>query len=260
MCGLPVGPVRPASTVAAMSGARTRPPTAARGRPLIGLVGCVKTKLGHASLARDLYVSPMFLDRRAAVEGRVGRWFILSAEYGLVEPDQLIDTYDKTLANMSRQQRREWSSTLLAALRSKLGDLRDYTFEIHAGADYFDYGLRDGLREVGADVVVPTEGLRFGEQREYYAGGRARSRQPARKATRSTANRGKYGSIEQLLLETEGDELRVTFVEVERLLGRPLPPSARRHPAWWHSLASANGWRASPRLSENAVRFRRRAR
>ncbi len=219
MCGLPVGPVRPASTVAAMSGARTRPPTAARGRPLIGLVGCVKTKLGHASLARDLYVSPMFLDRRAAV-----------------------------------------ASTLLAALRSKLGDLRDYTFEIHAGADYFDYGLRDGLREVGADVVVPTEGLRFGEQREYYAGGRARSRQPARKATRATANRGKYGSIEQLLLETEGDELRVTFVEVERLLGRPLPPSARRHPAWWHSLASANGWRASPRLSENAVRFRRRAR
>ena len=27
--------------------------------------------------------------------------------------------------------------------------------------------------------------------------------------------------------------VRMTFTEIERVLGRPLPPSARKHSAWW---------------------------
>ena len=141
----------------------------APGRALIGLVGCVKKKVDRISPARDLYVSALFLGRRAAVEGRADRWFILSAKHGLLEPDQRIAPYKRSLAAVSVEQRRKWASEILASLRAKLGDFGDYTFEIHAGRNYFDYGLRDGLRDAGAHVVVPTEGLAQGQQLQYYA-------------------------------------------------------------------------------------------
>jgi hypothetical protein len=230
----------------------------APGRILIGLVGCVKKKVDHASPARDLYVSLLFLGRRAAVEGRADRWFILSAEHGLVEPDQRIEPYERSLAAASVQQRRQWASGILASLRARLGDIGDYSFEIHAGRNYFAYGLRDGLLTAGAEVVVPTEGLAQGEQLQYYAGGRGRSHRVVPTGGRATPIRGRYESIEKLLHESKGEEVRVTFAQVEKLIGSPLPPSARRHPAWWHSLASALGWRASPQLNKNAVLFRRR--
>jgi len=149
----------------------------APGRALIGLVGCVKKKVDRISPARDLYVSALFLGRRTAVEGRADRWFILSAEHGLLEPDQRIAPYETSLAAVSVEQRRKWASEILASLRAKLGDVDDYTFEIHAGRNYFDYGLRDGLRDAGAHVVVPTEGLAQGQQLQYYARHRAASDQ-----------------------------------------------------------------------------------
>ncbi len=148
-------------------------PSVASDRYLIGLVGGVKTKVANVSPARDLYISALFLGRRASVEGRVHRWFILSGQHGLVEPDQCVTPDRRCLAEASSRQRRAWASAVLMSLEAKLGDLRRYTFEIHAGADYFAYGLRDGLRGAGALVEVPTEGLSQGKQLQYYAGGAA---------------------------------------------------------------------------------------
>lgn len=57
------------------------------------------------------------------------------------------------------------------------------------------------------------------------------------------------------------------MAEIEELLGFPLLPSARRYPAHWsgyegsavaRAIADAQ-WRASPDLSAETVRFRRRA-
>jgi hypothetical protein len=47
--------------------------------------------------------------------------------------------------------------------------------EIHAGADYRDWGLVDGLFARGLLVEIPAEGLRSGEQLQFY-GRAARSR------------------------------------------------------------------------------------
>lgn len=151
-----------------------REPGQASDRALIGLVGGVRTKVDHASPARDLYTSALFRGRRTSVEGRADRWFILSGQHGLVEPDQWITPDLSCLEDASRQRRREWASGVLTSLRAKLGDLGRYTFEIHAGADYFAYGLRAGLLSTGANVEVPTEGLSQGRQLRYYTGGAAK--------------------------------------------------------------------------------------
>ncbi len=44
---------------------------------------------------------------------------------------------------------------------------------------------------------------------------------------------GKYGPLSAFLALQPGRHLKLSFSQIERLLGAPLPPSARRHQAWW---------------------------
>lgn len=61
------------------------------------LVSCVAEKRPAPSVARDLYRSPWFLKARGLAEREGAAWFILSAEHGLVEPDDVVAPYDRTL-------------------------------------------------------------------------------------------------------------------------------------------------------------------
>jgi hypothetical protein len=228
-------------------------------RPLIGLVGCVKTKLPHSAPARELYVSPLFAGRRAAVEGRAERWFVLSSEYGLVEPDQVIAPYDRVLSSLPIDLRRQWSRSVLEALRQKLGNIGRFDFEIHAGQAYFGYGLEAGLRAAGAGVSIPTTGLSQGRQLQYYQGGAPSvPSSPARWVARSASP---YQAIATFLEEATGDAVTLSLIQVEKTIGRPLPDSARKYPAWWHGSAThrppwlESGWRPRPRLRQGLVEF-----
>lgn len=103
----------------------------------------------------------------------------MSAQLGLVDPDEVIAPYDVTLKGTRRSHKRAWSQAVLRQLRERLGNLGDLDFEIHAGADYFDWGLADGLSAAGATVVVPTEGIPgIGAQRSLYRDGRAKDASP----------------------------------------------------------------------------------
>ena len=49
-----------------------------------------------------------------------------------------------------------------------------------------------------------------------------------------SAERGAYRALHGYLKDgPEGGALRASFAEIERVLGFPLPPSARARPAWW---------------------------
>lgn len=43
----------------------------------------------------------------------------------------------------------------------------------------------------------------------------------------------KYDPLRRFLENRDADQTPMTFAEVERILDRPLPPSARRHAGWW---------------------------
>ncbi|MFI4975725.1 MAG: hypothetical protein ACHP84_14385 [Caulobacterales bacterium] len=64
----------------------------------------------------------------------------------------------------------------------------------------------------------------------------------------------KYDPLQSYLGDRTDRELPMAFRDVERVLGFPLPPSARRHPAWWSNNRGTNvavkawrdaGWRTS---------------
>lgn len=132
----------------------------------------MKNKLAATALAQDLYVSQLFSGRRWYVEQTCDRWFVMSALHHILEPDDLIAPYDVTLVGTTRETRRRWSQETLAAIDKKLGNVRGYVFEVHAGSDYRDFGLTEGLLRRGALVVVPTLGLTQGRQLAFYTNAR----------------------------------------------------------------------------------------
>jgi hypothetical protein len=135
----------------------------------VGLVSCVKSKRDRPAPAADLYTSPLFRGARCFVERSCDRWFVLSAEHGLLAPDRLTDPYERTLSTATRDERRAWSQRVLGQLENALGDaISGSAVEIHAGVAYEAFGLSEGLANRGATVELPLAGLRQGERLRFY--------------------------------------------------------------------------------------------
>lgn len=80
---------------------------------------------------------------------------------------------------------------------------------------------------------------------------------------------GKYEPLAQFLAALEGEEVPLAFSQVEKTIGKPLPPSAFQYREWWanensHSQSKAwmkVGWHVwSVDLGGERVIFRRAAR
>lgn len=127
----------------------------------IYLVSCVGKKREYACAARDLYVSELFHKARQTVEATGCRWFILSAEHGLLSPDQLTAPYDRTLNKMKIADRRLWGNKTARQLLDMVPDVTNAVFL--AGEKYREF-LVPGLVEHGVNISVPMQGLFIGQQ------------------------------------------------------------------------------------------------
>lgn len=123
-------------------------------RKRIGLVGSVNAQPSSPSPAIDLYRSAGFLEARRRVESACETWFILSPEYHLVEPGDWLEPYELTMASLSVSERTSWSAQVLAQLEEKLGELKGLTFELHAGPEFTEHGLVEGLLAAKAKVSI----------------------------------------------------------------------------------------------------------
>lgn len=78
---------------------------------------------------------------------------------------------------------------------------------------------------------------------------------------------GKYEPLQRYLFAQKLGELRVSFRDVERILGFSLPKSAREYPAWWSNDATGHshsrawleaGWKTEQiDLTQKKVTFRK---
>jgi hypothetical protein len=139
----------------------------------IGLVACSRTKANRPAPARDLYVSPLFRAARAYTECHYGsdNWLILSALYGLVNPDQVLTPYDLSLHQLTARQREAWGDRIAIELTDRFPAGTVLWF--HAGALY-----RDAIGPVVAHQVrFPLAGLAIGQQLAWYREHSSRSGQ-----------------------------------------------------------------------------------
>ncbi|QJY50705.1 hypothetical protein HOP40_17800 [Pseudonocardia broussonetiae] len=132
------------------------------------LVGCVKTKSASPCAAKDLYVSPLFLSERRYAEARGLPWFILSAEYGLVAPDEWISPYERYLPDTPASYRAAWAAWVAARLEMIVGPLSGTTIEVHAGETYLQ-AVSPPLNARSAVVTAPLAGLGLGKRMGWYA-------------------------------------------------------------------------------------------
>ena len=125
------------------------------------LVSCVKTKADRALPASELYISDWFKKAKALIERSGADWFILSAEHGLLDPDERIAPYEKTLKKMGVSEKRAWAERVSSQMDARLPDADEVI--ILAGMDYRTY-LMPYLRDRFPSVLIPMEGLTSGRQ------------------------------------------------------------------------------------------------
>jgi hypothetical protein len=129
---------------------------------LVVLVSCVKSKRDRPCRAEDMYVSALFLKMIAYARAlKPARIFILSAKYGLLSPNDLIEPYEMTLKTMKVAVRKEWAQSVLAMLRRDC-DFDTDRFVFLAGMPYRQY-LEPHLRH----HTAPMKGLAFGKQLQW---------------------------------------------------------------------------------------------
>ena len=102
----------------------------------VALVSCVKSKRTTPAPAEELYISPLFLKSRAAAQAMCDRWFILSAEYGLLPPTTVVAPYERTLKAMGKREKKAWAQGVYGQM-SEAGLLSpSVSFVWFAGRDY----------------------------------------------------------------------------------------------------------------------------
>ena len=105
-------------------------------RPVV-LISCVKSKRPYPCVAKDLYCSTLFYAQREFAEALSKQWFILSAQYGLVRPDQRIEPYEKTLNGASVEEKKVWARRVSIDLQNKIAASEPIV--ITAGENYCRY-------------------------------------------------------------------------------------------------------------------------
>jgi hypothetical protein len=137
----------------------------------VALVGCGKTKLAHPARARDLYTGNLFVATRGHVEAAgYDAWYVLSARYGLVSPDQIIEPYEATMDSKTVDQLTAWVSKVDVAFRCINPGYGKWTgkggrliVDFYAGGAYAD-PLTATWRGSSWEINTPLAGLQMGER------------------------------------------------------------------------------------------------
>lgn len=107
----------------------------------IVLISCGKLKLKLAALAKDMYQGQLFKKswQLAQMNYPKSERYILSAKHYLLDPDETIEPYDKTLNGMNVSKKREWAQNVIQQLKEKNYDFENDLFIFYTGKDYTKY-------------------------------------------------------------------------------------------------------------------------
>jgi len=128
-------------------------------RPWWVLVSCVGEKLSEPAPALELYQSAWFKKARIYAEQMGDRWAILSAQHGLILPEQTIAPYNKTLNMMPQIEREAWAANTYAQITKAIP--AGAHIIILAGKKYREHLV---ARLQNYTVDVPMVGLGIGQQ------------------------------------------------------------------------------------------------
>lgn len=129
----------------------------------IVFIACSAKKLQKCAKAKDLYISPLFkLSWQYANKLKPDRIYILSAKYGLVQPNATLKPYNVTLNIMPAVWRKAWAEKVMKQLvQEKIDFTRDKVIYL-TGNKYHHY-----LAPLFKNRQLPLKGLGIGQQLKY---------------------------------------------------------------------------------------------
>ncbi|NDJ84415.1 MAG: hypothetical protein GYB66_00880 [Chloroflexi bacterium] len=128
----------------------------------IALVAGSKSQQKVPALSQLLYRTPLFQKTSLYVEQHYERWYILSAKYGLLEPDTVIEPYSLSFHDLSRDERFRWARRVIERLSHQRIRTHD-TIAIFAGKHFQEFliPVMEGRR---FNVTVPLSGMNAAQQ------------------------------------------------------------------------------------------------
>lgn len=169
------------------------------------LISCSKTKGGHREAARHLYTSPLYRKSVTLTERWAIPFSIMSAKYGLLDPDEIIEPYELTLKQASKKVKIEWARQVHKQLRS----FRHKTLLILAGDDYLSPLLQAAEGPAAFEYFAPLQGLSLGTRLAFL-------NEAIRLENRRKAIANAYGLFERLIRTTG-------FCRLREVLSKDLP-------------------------------------
>lgn len=127
---------------------------------MIVLVGCGKIKRGGVCEAKYMYTGSLFRDHFELAKAMPARKVaIVSAMYGVVDLDEVIEPYDLTVGDMSIEERSAWERKIVAQVHALTADDRELVVLL-AGEAYASWVPACARR-----VRCPLTGFTLGERR-----------------------------------------------------------------------------------------------
>ncbi len=113
----------------------------------IALIACCKKKRGENNpefkfKAKDIYLGNSFNKAKniGVAMYNCEDYFIISAKHYLLDKNDEISHYDKTLNKMGVNERKQWAEIILKQLAEKF-DLKNDEFYIFGGGKYYEFLL-----------------------------------------------------------------------------------------------------------------------
>ena len=133
----------------------------------IALISCTKSKDSVPCMAKDMYLkSDLFTKASTYVkQNNYDNWFILSAKYGLLSKEEVIEPYNLTLKTMKTMERKQWSLKVLNQLEENVQG--QYCVDFYASKEYREYLIPE-LEKKGIKCTIPLEGKGIGKQLGFY--------------------------------------------------------------------------------------------
>lgn len=208
-------------------------PTRRRTPPRLVLIGSSIRREKKTLPAREMYAGDLFTKAREYAEQRGLRWYVLSAKWGLLHPDELVPPNELDLASCTSQYRNTWGHWVGAQLVAAVGPLSGHIVEVHAAPTYVQ-PIRRPLSVMAADLREPLSGLRPSEQLAWYRGA-ADTRPSNLPSPRSHSMDGEH--VDELVAGLQDASRAVTPAD---FLGRGRTTWAKPGLyAWWVDTAGA---------------------
>ena len=127
---------------------------------MIVFISCTKKKRETPCKAKDMYSESQWfrLALKYAEKLKPAYIYILSAKYGLLELDDIIEPYEKTLIHKKTNEIKVWSKMVADQMKQKNINQQE-TAVFLCGKPYRKY-----LRNLFAHSIVPCEHLGIGRQ------------------------------------------------------------------------------------------------